>query len=158
MADDAKAARRAHEPAPSDVARRFWSRVSKTDGCWLWLGRHNRTQDAGGGYGRISVQGKQAMAHRVAWELLVGPIPVEMTLDHLCLNKLCVNPAHLEVVSRGENARRYMSSLTHCKNGHEFTPDNTRPQTTGSGARRHCRACHREWDRQRRARRKEQPK
>lgn len=73
------------------------------DGCWTYQGRRDDN-----GYGRVARQGGSGdlMAHRVIYEALVGPIPDGLTLDHLCLNTSCVNPAHLEPVTRSENSRR----------------------------------------------------
>lgn len=77
---------------------RFWSRVERRlDGCWQWTGPQDH-----GGYGRIS----SIRVHRYAYELLVAPIPEGLTIDHLCQNRLCVNPAHLEPVTMIENIRR----------------------------------------------------
>ena len=70
-------------------------------GCWLWLGELNRN-----GYGRLSVGGRRAMAHRLAYELLVGPIAPGLVLDHLCRVRCCCNPAHLEPVTVRENTHR----------------------------------------------------
>jgi hypothetical protein len=86
-----------------DTKTRFWSKVDASGICWEWTGRTNSE-----GYGHFRLEGTPgpiAMAHRFAWESLVGPI-TEETLDHLCLNKRCVNPDHLEPVSRAENTRR----------------------------------------------------
>ena len=79
-------------------------RTNKTSSCWQWTG-YVHPKD---GYGRIYTGRKSwdEVAHRVMYETLVGPIPQDMTIDHLCLNKRCVNPDHLEVVSRAENSRR----------------------------------------------------
>ncbi len=117
---------------------RFWKRVSKTPTCWNWTGKSDKKE-----YGRITHRGLQTNAHRVSWILLRGEIPEGLTLDHLCQNKRCVNPDHLEPVTRGENARRYMLGRTHCKNGHEFNPINTR--IAKKDGRRQCRICHRFW-------------
>ncbi|TXH09365.1 MAG: HNH endonuclease [Spirochaetes bacterium] len=91
----------------------------------------------------------ESLAHRTAYRLAGGVIPDGMTIDHLCRNKVCVNVFHMEVVTRGENSRRAggveaaaakRRAQTHCKRGHEFTPENT--HTDGRG-RRACKACRR---------------
>jgi hypothetical protein len=115
-------------------------------GCWLWIGPVNV-----GGYGKIGKGGASRLAHRVSYELLRGPIPEGMEMDHLCRVRCCVNPDHLEPVTHQENGRRgisgktvaaRMAALTHCKNGHEFTAENTRTSThPDGGVRRNCRAC-----------------
>lgn len=124
-----------------DVARRFWQKVDRRgpDECWPWLGCKN-----GSGYGDLYIDGRTRRAHRFAYELLVGPIPSGLTLDHLCRTRHCVNPAHLEPVTNKENLMRGVSfsalnaKKTHCKRGHEFTPENTvRPRD----GRRRCRTC-----------------
>lgn len=73
----------------------------KSDGCWEWL-----RAKAGGGYGRVCINGRLLQAHRVVYEQFVGPIPAGLHLDHLCRNPGCVNPAHLEPVTCVENIRR----------------------------------------------------
>lgn len=70
-------------------------------GCWLWQGEMNRN-----GYGRVWVNGKRLMSHRVTYELLVGPIADGLVLDHLCKNRACCNPEHLEPVTIRENTLR----------------------------------------------------
>src|SRR5690606_17418880 len=86
---------------PLSLEDRFWSKVIPTGFCWYWS-----DTPAKSGYGRISINNTATYAHRVAWELLMGPIPEGLTIDHLCHNKLCVNPDHLEPVTFGENASR----------------------------------------------------
>lgn len=83
----------------SEVA--FWSRTLRGQGCWEWQGLKNAK-----GYGELFVEKKHLKAHRVAYELLVGPIPEGLTIDHLCRNTGCVNPEHLEPVTNQENRRR----------------------------------------------------
>ena len=84
----------------SDVVK-FWKRVKMTGTCWIWLGAKASSQ-----YGLIIYEGRRGYAHRFSYEFHVGAIPVGQTIDHKCRNKLCVNPSHLEVVSRSENALR----------------------------------------------------
>lgn len=124
----------------------LWGRVDKVSsphGCWLFTGSRDRL-----GYGRTHVPalGKTQLSHRVAYTLLVGPIPEGLVLDHRCRTPSCVNPAHLEPVTIAENNRRtgpYRAAAvwTQCKNGHEMTPENTYVPT---GRRyRVCRTCER---------------
>lgn len=132
---------------PEAIEQRFWAKVRKTSTCWLWTGKLNQ-----GGYGILKVQGKQTRAHRYAYELLVGPIPEGLTIDHKCRVRRCVWPAHLEPVTRTENVRRgdgitaRLQRRTHCKNGHPFNDHNTRWRADGRG--RVCRTCSNERERQ----------
>ncbi len=111
-------------------------------GCWQWTGAIDAS-----GYGRIGI-GRRGegvnYTHRVAYELFVGPIPKGRDLDHLCRNRPCCNPEHLEAVERLVNVARGLRGkgyrLTHCKQGHEFTPENTRV----SARQRRCITCARE--------------
>lgn len=80
---------------------RFWSRVNKTNKCWLWTGNKN-----GKGYGQFSIKHVYYLAHRVSYELIIGKIPGGLDLDHLCRTPLCVRPSHLEPVTRLENSMR----------------------------------------------------
>jgi len=121
--------------SPATLTDRFWAKVRKdkaTD-CWEWAGALNS-----GGYGQWAVQGRSRSVHRVAYEALVGPIPEGLTIDHLCQNKVCCNPAHLEPVTAAENRRRAARLITHCPAGHEYTPENTLRNGAGH---RYCRAC-----------------
>lgn len=106
------------------LAQRLFSRVKiQEGGCLEWTGCKNY------GYGHINLgrKGANGMVHRLSYEMFVGPIPEGMVLDHLCRNRARVNPDHLEVVSRGENAMRGESVAaknarkTHCIRGHELT-------------------------------------
>ena len=118
------------------------------DGCWLWSGYVQKS-----GYASYTkmVDGKRPLAHRFTYEALVGPIPEGMVLDHLCRNRACVNPSHLEPVSmqenilRGEGFAATNAQKTHCKHGHPFDDENTWVYR----GLRHCRTCRREADRKR---------
>ncbi len=133
---------------------RFWSKVDASGDCWAWT-----AASAGKGYGKYTIpyrdgtgRSKHVYAHRHAWAVLVGEIPEGMVIDHLCKNRKCVNPDHLEVVTtrinnlRGAGFAHTNARKTHCKSGHEFTEENTRHSSNG----RACLTCHRAWDRARR--------
>lgn len=130
---------------------RFWQYVDKTPGCWIWTGGRKM------GYGCFSVtrnkQDRMVQAHRFAYELANGPLADNMTLDHLCHtravstcnggpscpHRACVRTDHLEPTSLGDNIRRGGNSAkTHCKRGHEFTPENTYAMKRGG---RSCKTC-----------------
>lgn len=125
------------------AARRMEESISKCpmSGCWIWTGSMNSS-----GYGRIFVRRKGICAHRFVYEHLVGPIPQGMDIDHLCRVRACVNPAHLEPVTRqvnllrGETLPAALAKRTHCINGHAFSINNTR---LWKGTRI-CRACDRD--------------
>jgi hypothetical protein len=136
---------------------RFWSKCvpEPNTGCWLWLAVTNRQ-----GYGRIVMNQRLQLAHRVAYEALVGIVPVGLELDHFtCSTPLCCNPAHLRAVTHTENMRRSTrlveagrvraAKRTHCVNGHEYTEENTwrRP---GAPLKRSCKTCERDQLRERR--------
>jgi hypothetical protein len=106
-------------------------------GCWEWTAAINSR-----GYGQWSVQGVSRSTHRVAYELLVGPIPEGLQIDHLCRNKRCCNPEHLEPVSALVNIhRRPDVHKSHCARGHELTPENTILKNFRGSIRRNCRTC-----------------
>jgi hypothetical protein len=131
---------------------RLLSQIEITDdGCWLWTGYRNPEPK---NYGRIRVYGRLWTTHRLAYEVLVGPIPEGLTLDHLCRRPPCINPAHLEPVTVQENIARgtqgwNMRIKTHCPRGHPYDEVNTWRDKRGI---RYCRACAREKARERRAR------
>ena len=107
----------------------FWDRVDLTGSCWVWLGALNSR-----GYGHLRRFG---YAHRLSWEMLRGPIPTGMTIDHLCRKRRCVRPDHLEVVTRAENVRRENTSRRKCPQGHEYDDANTYVYK----GKRGCRTC-----------------
>lgn len=111
-------------------------RISES-GCWLWLGRLDPC-----GYARFTIRGRPFLVHRLLFSIFVGPIPDGYCLDHLCRVRNCVNPNHLEPVTRGENTRRgWPAQKTHCVNGHPYDEANTYIRPSGQ---RDCRACFRE--------------
>ena len=103
-----------------------WDKIEKTEECWNWIGSIHDS-----GYGVLWGKGRRTRAHRLVYEALVGKIPPKMVIDHLCRNRRCVNPKHLEVVTQGENVLRGISlsainkRKTHCFRGHEFDKENT---------------------------------
>jgi hypothetical protein len=133
---------------PDKVVRRIHPDPS---GCWIWIGSIDQY-----GYGRLSSRlsvkrgGLSSHAHRITWTLLRGEIPEGLQIDHLCRVRRCVNPDHLEPVTPLENQRRGIAgqvvrarhlARTHCVNGHEFTPENTRIDRSRKYPRRCCKTC-----------------
>ena len=108
--------------------------IAPRDDCRIWAGAMDQ------GYGRVWVDGQAKRVHRVLWELKNGPIPEGLTVDHLCRVTACCNTEHMELVTAEENIRRaHAARSTHCKRGHEFTPENT--YINKATDRRRCRAC-----------------
>jgi hypothetical protein len=129
----------------ASAEEKFWSRVAKgksAASCWVWQGS-TRT-----GYGSFYSHGRVYPAHRFAYEAVKEPIPAGLVLDHLCRNRACVNPDHLEPVTEQVNILRGIGMTamnarkTHCVNGHPLTGENI---YTGRG--RECRVCKRDWKR-----------
>jgi hypothetical protein len=121
---------------------RVMNKVLVGDGCWMW------TSTVAGRYGQIRYKGRQYPAHRFMYEMMIGPIPDGLQLDHLCRNNLCVRPDHLEPVTCRENLRRGENSnrrKTHCPQGHEYTLENTEMNQHS----RRCKECRREHRRRR---------
>ncbi len=124
-------------PRPS-LEERFLSKISFTEGCWEWAAALD-----GQGYSQISRAGRPVKGYRVAYELLVGPIPDGLVLDHLCMNRGCVRPSHLEPVTHAENIRRGYAAKPRaqkscCKRGHPYSGENTMNRSNGT---RECRTC-----------------
>ncbi len=120
---------------------RFLAKVKKLDsGHWIWTG----STASEGRYGNATLNGRLQPAHRVAWQLWRGPIPDGLDVDHRCRRTLCVNPDHLEPKTHranvlcGEAPSALNAAKTHCKRGHEFTPETTRIMRSGGRA---CVAC-----------------
>lgn len=114
--------------------------------CWTWRGAPNCN-----GYGRIRISGQDNMAHRVTYELANGPIPAGLQVDHLCRNRMCVRPSHLEAVTqrinllRGHTIVAREAVVTHCPQEHPYDELNTYHYR----GMRYCRACNRERSRTR---------
>lgn len=138
------------------IEDRFWEKVQKTEGCWLWTGTQN-----GRGYGSIHDGRRETRrtlkAHRVSYELAHGvEVPSTLEVMHSCDNRLCVNPDHLSVGTKADNMRDMsakgrvctvgQSRKTHCVHGHEYTEENTYRTALGH---RKCRQCYREQQRAR---------
>lgn len=125
------------------LRERFEAKVKRSEhGCWRWLGPHSV-----GGYGFLrNADGGQDYAHRAAYRLFVGEIPPGLEIDHLCRNKGCANPDHLEAVTHAENIRRMkpfsrpMDLGAVCRHGHARTLENIGVNNTGA---RFCRPCQR---------------
>jgi hypothetical protein len=152
------------EPAPLEkIKARFWSRVDKSGPicprlgtrCWLWT-----RGKVPSGYGQFWDGGRNVPAHCFAWRLLRGTVPDDLELDHLCRNRACVNPDHLEPVTgrvntlRGESFAAQNARKTHCIRGHELCAANIRWERCRGGLARKCLVCQRQRDREYRARRR----
>ena len=133
-------------PAPINLETSY---VVTLNNCWEW---QHRLNDAG--YGLLMRNRKVWRAHRYFYSMVKGAIPEGLVLDHLCRNRACVNPDHLEPVTQSTNAKRGDTSnnganhrvKTHCAKGHPYSGDNLFISTKPNGkSQRRCRACSREW-------------
>lgn len=136
------------EHLPTKDLIRFFSKVTITDNCWQWTAGTDQ-----GGYGRFKWKGLHRIISRFIYAWLIEPVPSResnMEVDHLCKNRSCCNPLHLELVPKPINAERsnnpavLNSRKTHCKYGHEFTPENTLyriRENHGKGLGRECVQC-----------------
>ncbi len=131
----------------SEVMARLATKIEPDDaGCWLWTAAQN-----GHGYGVVRINGTLCVAHRVVYELLIGPIPPGLDLDHLCRVRHGVNPAHLEPVTRAENLGRSPlthANKTHCPKGHPLLA----PNLCGGMPSRKCKTCKNAAERERQRR------
>jgi len=119
-------------------------------GCWEWVGAIQPN-----GYGVFGISPRQKiLAHRASFEIAKGPIPDGLEIDHLCRNRSCCNPAHLEAVTHQENKRResasYRARVTTCPRGHAYSDANN--EGINNRGKRYCRACDRDRYHRRRAR------
>lgn len=126
---------------PPNMQNKIGIEISPVSGlpefCWGWTGALNSR-----GYGCIAVNGKSQLSHRRAYELLVGPIPTGLQIDHLCGNKRCCNPSHLEPVTAATNIRRSdRVNKTLCIRGHRLQGHNLIVKRAGNYTIRNCREC-----------------
>lgn len=127
----------------SDHLSRFWSKVDKTNDCWLW------TAAKVGGYGVFHINRKPFYAHRISWSIQGRTLVNGMVTDHLCGVRFCVNPKHLEQVTQKINVNRgklpkSIAGRTHCPQGHEYAGNNLYIyKTKDNKSYRRCRECHR---------------
>ena len=135
-------ARRYKQRERTDVLDRILARIEREGECWIFAGSKHPQ-----GYGQVHNPGGSRLVHVIVYQRMIGPVPEDMELDHLCRREACCNPAHLEPVTHGENVRRGRSdggranrAKTHCPQNHPYDEANTRWYRGG----RRCRACDRE--------------
>jgi hypothetical protein len=133
-------------PQRTPVIVRALAKIKKNpdNGCWMWTGS---IVDGYGVVSRGGHQGKKIYVHQLMYQHFVGPIPEGLELDHLCRNRACCNPEHVEPVTRRENLVRGVGRIaknvaaTHCPQGHPYSPENTYVWRTKTGVGRACRIC-----------------
>lgn len=130
----------------NEIIKRILNKSKQEGDCLVWQGGLSK------GYGRVSFKGKYVNTHTIMYQGLIGKIPKGLVLDHLCRNRACCNVKHLEIVSHRENILRGVgpaakhAQMTHCINGHEFTPENTlivKTSATKWRTWRRCKECKR---------------
>lgn len=134
-------------PSPEDLLQRILAKtVEGASGCLIYTGALNKGYGTGSYYGDDKKQ-KMYVTHRVVWEVLRGPIPESMTIDHLCFNRACQNVYHMDLKTRGDNSRAaahrnptviHNRAKTHCPKGHPYDEENTYSPPSGG---RYCRTC-----------------
>lgn len=124
---------------PKDI-QRFFSKIKQSGSCWQWIASKDRS-----GYGLFLYQKRKVSSHRFSYILFFHDIPIGLEIDHLCKNKSCVNPDHLEAVTHLVNVRRghsgndnHESRKTYCPQGHQYSKENTRTYKNGSRACKEC--------------------
>ena len=133
------------EPTPLVYLERVDARHDKPseDECWIWTGYLNHNGYGGAYAGKVNGKQKMIRTHRAMYELHVGQIPLDLTIDHLCRNRVCGNPKHLRILTLSENSKDGGNARrTHCPQGHEYTDENTYySKQSNGGPMRQCRTC-----------------
>lgn len=128
---------------PERVLQNFLDKIEIVDECWEWRGAHKNQDPLNYGYFQDPLAGKVRLAHRVAYEWWVGPLEDDLEINHLCCNRSCVRPEHLEQITRHENLMKsegitaHNAQKTHCPKNHLYDGYN-------SQGRRICKTCQRD--------------